>query len=128
MALRSALVDRARLVSREATAQKVEGTTTYQQVTGPWFDCRLNLSNPDNETVEEGRVRVEQQPTLLYWRTAEDGTAVTLNADDELEIRANSLEFTPDGRWRVSAQPLVIRKKVVLLGAGYCNVQRVREP
>lgn len=125
MALRSALVDRARTVSREPTAEKVEGTTTYQTVEGPWFECRLAVGGPTQEQVAEGRVRTNQQPEFLYWRTAEDGSDVELAADDTIEVVSNQ---EGNSQWRVSSKPLVIRKKRVLLGAGYCNVERVAEP
>ena len=125
MALRSALVDRARLVTKEATSQQVEGTTTYARVEGPWFTCRLGVEGPTQEEVDSGRVRTHPTPILLYWRTAQDGSEVTLMADDVVEVVSNQ-EGTAD--WQVSTKPLIIRKKVVLLGAGYANVERVEEP
>jgi hypothetical protein len=125
MALRSALVDRARAVSREPTAEKVEGTTTYQSVEGPWFECRLAVGGPTQEQVNEGRVRTDQTPEFLYWRTAEDGSSVDLAADDTIEVVSNQ---EGNSLWRISSKPLDIRKKVVMLGAGYCNVERVSEP
>ena len=129
MALRGALVDRARVVTPEGSSQKVEGTTTFTkegEVTGPWFKCRLGVENPAPETVADGRVKATQNDLiLLYWRTAVDGTAVELDADDVLEVVSNQ-EGTH--YWQLTVKPLLIRKKRVMLGAGYARVKRVHEP
>lgn len=112
-------------MTREATASKVEGTTRYEPVDGPWFVCRLAISGPSAEEAAEGRVKHDENQELLYWRTDENGDEVVLNADDQVEIDSNQ-----EGRliWQVSAKPLLIRKKSAMLGAGYVNVRRVGEP
>ena len=125
MALRSALVDRARIVTREKVGARVEGTTNYAPVMGPWFQCRLAVEGPSAEQTNDGNVRTLQTPTLLYWNVADDDTPVVLNADDEVEIVSNQ-EGT--AVWQITAKPLVIRRKRTLLGASYVNVKRVGEP
>lgn len=125
MSLQSALVDRARIVTREKTARKVDGRTVYADVIGPWFKCRVGVEGFSPEQEDDGRLRAPTTPIILYWTTDLEGQPVTLDADDEIEVDSNQ-----EGRaiWQVVAQPLIIRKKVVLLGAGYAQIRRIKEP
>lgn len=97
---------------------------------GPWFECRLNVDGPSREdraAFKAATGRTIRGPTLLYWRTAEDGTEVELGPATVLVVEANNVEDGQPLEWEVNGRPLVIRKKVVLLGAGYCEVSRVGE-
>lgn len=120
-----ALVDRARTVRRQATGRKVEGTSITEEVTGPWFRCRLALGGPDPK--RRDRQGAVSAPSLLYETATEDGTlAVALGPEDTVEVASN--QPGAGGRWQLAADPLVIRARVDLLGLGYSEVRRVEEP
>jgi hypothetical protein len=117
VALRAALVDRARIVRREAAGPKVAGTTPMADVTGAWFRCRLELDASVEDTSEEGIGggwrKARRAPTLMVDRIDEDGQAVEVRFTDRIEIQSGELGR---GMWRATGNPAPIRKKRRILG------------
>lgn len=117
MALRAALVDRARIVRRERTGPRVMGTTPLVPVTGSWFRVRLDLPMGPEDTSEQGigggRRKAIKRPQIMYDRIDEDGEPVELSFTDQLEIESPQLGTAV---WRVTATPRPIRKKRSVLG------------
>lgn len=120
-----ALVDRARVVQREATAVKVEGTTHFVDTTGAWFKARLIMAQIDGEAGgnQPGRTRVPRTPQLLYGLRDETGGDALLHADDRVEVSSAELG---DSVWYVNGEPQPLRKRVAMLG-WYCDLQAVEE-
>lgn len=117
MGLRSALVDRARIVRKEASGPRVLGTTAVVPVGGSWFRCRLDIPMGAENTTEEGigggRRSATKRPTLMYDVRDEDGGTVELSFTDKVEIDSPQLGLAT---WRASATPRPIRKKRKVIG------------
>jgi hypothetical protein len=124
VSLNSALVDRARRVSDTPTGEKVEGTTTFQTLHGPWFKVRLTLAPaPESDDPQAARRRVPHPGTILCGVKDADGGVVTVSAADRLWVDSKELggalyEITSDG------EP--IRKKRKLIG-WMANITRLEE-
>ena len=103
MSLNSALVDRARRLVDTPTPQRVEGTTTFQTLTYPWFKVRLTLSPaPESDDAQGARRRVPRPASLLVGMKDVDGNPTVINADDRLEVDSKQLgtqiyQVTGDG-------------------------------
>jgi hypothetical protein len=125
VAIGAALVDRARTVRREATGQRVEGTSLMAPVFGEWFRARLFLDMQQYaERDEQGeRRKVVHTPQLMFGVRDVVGGAVAVLAEEEVEV--DSPEF---GRqvWRVTGDPQPIRKKRAVIG-GLVTLERVVE-
>ena len=114
MSLNAALVDRARRLVDTATPIKVEGTTQFTTLTYPWFRCRLTLeAAPESDDPQAARRRVPRPATLLVGLKDKDGNAITIDADDRLEVNSKEL-----GRavYSVTGDGQPIRKKRKLIG------------
>jgi len=93
-------------------------------------DCPTSMSLGHHIRVFLGWIasrQVDTETSLLYWRTAEDGTTVELGPGAKLEVRANNADGGEAAVWEVDGKPLVIRRKRRLLGAGLATVTRVGE-
>lgn len=124
MGLGAALVDRARPLTKEPIATRVEGTTQMTTVAGSWFKARLFLTAGREDSGAQGSyVRAVQGPQLMYALRDSEGEPIVLNFDDKVEVDSPQL-----GRavWRVVNQPEPIRKKRSLIG-GLANLERVEE-
>ncbi|MET0604402.1 MAG: hypothetical protein ABW167_20620 [Baekduia sp.] len=125
MGLRSVLVDRARLVVKEGTGVKVEGTTLMEPGHGEWFRCRLFLDMQQYEERSEqgGRRKRVKTPQVMFGVKDVAGDPLDVRADSELEV--DSKEF---GRalWQITGDPQPIRKKRRVIG-GLVQVERVVE-
>ena len=117
-----ALVDRARLIRREDTGQKVDGRRVYETTETPWFRARLTLTQ-SGEQKQSGRTRVMRGPELLYALTDDAGNSVSLHADDRVEVMSDDLGR---GVWGVNGEPELMRRRTGLVG-GLAILQRVEE-
>lgn len=126
MALARALVDRARVLRREPSPVKVEGTTQFVDTSSAWFRARLIVASIDGESGgnQPGRTRVPRTPQLLYGLRDDAGERIELHADDRVEVSSNELG---SGLWNVNGEPQPLRKRVAMLG-GLANLARVDEP
>jgi hypothetical protein len=114
VALGSALVDRARPLREQPTADKVEGTTQFATVPGEWFRCRLDVTTqPESPDPSGGRRRVEARPSLLYeWHDAA-GLPVALTTEDRVEVASPELGTAV---WLLEGDPRPLRKKRRVIG------------
>lgn len=114
MALRAVCVDRARLLRKESSAVRVEGSTSFVAVPGQWFRCRLFLTqSTDAEDPSKGHFSSTLAPQLLCVRRDLDGSRLHLHGDERVEI--NSRQF---GRtlWRMQGEPQPLRKRRRVIG------------
>ena len=115
MGLNTALVDRARLVTAEASTERVEGTTQFASVHGEWFRCRLTIpaaqEGPDEP---RGYRRALSYPALLYGVVDSAGEPVVLRFNQEVEVESPRQGST--FVWKVNGDPMPITKKRRLIG------------
>lgn len=124
MALGAVLVDRARVLRRQAAAQRVEGTTPMVTVGGAWFRARLFLQGGREMEGEQASYRrVVPGPQLMYALRDADGQPIELGFDDRVEVDSPQL-----GRavWRVNGEPEKIRKRRAVIGH-LATLERVQE-
>jgi hypothetical protein len=124
MALNSALVDRARIVSRApvASGRKVEGTTVYEKVEGPWFKARLFPEMSAAQLGVENRRRIiPDTPTMLAALLDVNGDPVVITSEARIEVDSKELG---NEVWDVSGEPQPLRKKRRVIG-WYFGVRRV---
>lgn len=112
MALRSALVDRARVISREPSEVKVEGRTQYAPITREWFRCRVQL--PPIPVApgpgQPGSRRAAKKPSLLFDVKDLNGDPVVVAFQDRIEVR--SVEQGMDTVvFELDSDPQPVRKK-----------------
>ena len=128
MGLGTALVDRARVVKKEAAGARVGGRTTLAPVSGQWFKARLFLPSagaaPDSLDTQGGRRKMIKQPTLLFALRDVDREAVQVSAEFRLDVDSPEL-----GRavWEVRGDPEPLRKKRRVIGY-YATLKRTDEP
>lgn len=109
MGVRTALVDRARVVDQAASDVKVAGSTQFTRVEGPWFRARLIMvPRPKTQEPSGGRSRVEARPRLMYDLRDENGDAVALTAKQRVEVDAVNLGHSV---YELDGEPEPIRKK-----------------
>jgi hypothetical protein len=116
MPLSRALVDRARLLRKAASATKVGGRTTFVDTEpGTWFPARLTLPTATNEQTPSGfsSRRVVLVPTLLFDVEDDDGTEVEVRFNDMVEVESEDLGSTT---WQVTAEPMPMRKREGIIG------------
>lgn len=132
LALASALVDRARLVTTEVTPVKVEGSTVLAPpVPGPWFKARLTVPKAaalagaqGNPT---GRRRVASQPNLILGVRALDGSPLPpITTDMRIQVASVTVgsTLTHPIEFDVAGDPEPIRKKRKVIGWDV-NLKRV---
>jgi hypothetical protein len=114
MSLNAALVDRARRVIDTPTDEKVEGTTVFQTLHGPWFKVRLTLqAAPESDDPQAGRRRVPHPGTILCGVKDLDGGVVVINATDRLWVNSRELG---DALYEITSDGEPIRKKRKQIG------------
>ena len=91
--LSGALVDRARVVRKVETGERVEGRSLLVPTHGEWFPARLIVS-PSREVADDraGVRRIVERGELVC--STED-----VLASDELDVKSRTFG---DGRWRVA--------------------------
>lgn len=124
MGLRSALVDRARIIRPHGTATKVEGSTVFTTVVGPWFRVRLEPALAQEGTAPGDFKTVTKSPVILMDTVDENGAPVGLTNEDRLEI--NAPRFGPNQIWLVIQDPEPIAKKRRVIGY-QVQLQRVEK-
>lgn len=117
MAIGAALVDRARLIEKQAaSAVRVEGTTQMALVNGAWFKCRLMISPNTEDTGPgdgNGRVRNIDASQLMWAMKDENGDLVQVPFDAKVEVDSKQLGR---GVYRIIAEPQQLRKKRSVIG------------
>ena len=113
MGIRSIMVDQARIVRREKSGAKVEGTSMFGNVKSPWFRCRLDVQTTDRTSSEAagGRPVTEGVQLILPPRVAGDVMDVT--ADDRVEVRSKALG---EHEFVVVSDPLPLRRRRSVIG------------
>lgn len=113
MALGAALRDRAHLVRKDATGERVEGTLQRGETTTPPFRCMYDPGDaPENRTT--GGVRlVERGATLMTGKRFLDGTPLELRHNDVVVVESRRFGTL---RFQVSGQPERIVKRTTWLG------------
>lgn len=112
MALATAMVDRAYRLRKEASPQRIEGSTVYTSVESPPIRCRLTL-NQAAERSEDGRAVTEPTPTLITLIKDTSGGAVDWRASDR--VRVESVALGTD-TYFVDGEPEPMRKKRRVIG------------
>jgi hypothetical protein len=113
VALRSALVDRARRVVPTPLPEKVEGTTIFETLRYPWFRCRVTLNAaPDSNDAQGGRRRTPRTAEIMCGVRDQDRNRLTIRSADRLEVYSKQLgrgvfEITSDG------EPIRKKRKVI---------------
>lgn len=114
MGFHSALVDQARLLSKEPLGATVGGTIRFTDVRGEWFRCRLTLPGaPENLEGATYRRTVIRVPTLLYDIVDAVDEAVVLFVETRLEVNSKELG---DQVWDVVSNPEPLRRKRRVMG------------
>lgn len=117
MGIRTAMVDRARIVRKELTGTRTMGTSPVVPTHGAWFKCRLDVPFGDEDAAEQGigagRRSAMKRPTVMYDVQDENGDPVVLSFTDELEVESAQLGRA---QWRVTTTPRPIRKKRTVIG------------
>lgn len=114
MAILSVCVDRARIMRKEPSVERVEGTTTFEVVPEQWFKCRLFLtSTTDIPDAAQSHWLSTSAPQVLCGIRDCDGERIVLRSDQHLDIKSRQL-----GRalWRADGEPQPLRKKHRVIG------------
>jgi hypothetical protein len=121
MALRTALVDRARIHSRRpVAAARVEGSTHMTEYVGPLIRARLQLpQSPEAaDYPSRGRKRpVQSVPTLMLFERDFDGNPVQVTTEHRLGVFSKQ-QFGEGVEviYEVTSDPEPIRKKRRVIG------------
>jgi hypothetical protein len=115
--LNTIMTHKARLLTREATGQVVEGTKTYSTTEGAWFRCRLF---PDETAEQEGqrggRRMLMKGPHVVVGVKDSAGNPILpgdITPAKLMEIDAKVLGVQT---WQVSSDPQPLLTKTRLLG------------
>jgi hypothetical protein len=114
MSLRAIMVDRARVVRREKSGAKVEGSSAFGDVKSEWIRARLDVQSRDRTSSQAagGRPATESAQLILPMRDLAGGL-VDVTADDRVEVKSRELgehTFVVDG------DPLPLRKRRTMIG------------
>lgn len=133
MALGAVLVDKARLIEKRASSQRVEGTSRMTTVHGPWFKARLILpaGQQDNTPgdaplmrgIAKGRVRSLLSGQLMWALKDENGDLVDVRFDHRVEVVSKELG---SGIYLISGDPEKMRKKRSVIGH-LATIERAEE-
>lgn len=107
MGMNAALVDRARVLRKTRTGQKVGGRPRRTPSYGPWFKCRLRTSETQEQR-DEARTKYRARPNFMAAKRDELRGLVELNGGDEIEVE--SKEFG-NAKYRLDGDPKIIRKR-----------------
>ena len=115
MGINTALVDRARQVTKVSTGVKVEGSTRFVDTIGTWFRVRLALAD-DTEAKDPGDSvrRSPRSSSVMVAFRDDQGVPVAITANDVLEIESE--EQGQPSFWEASGPPKPIRKKRSVIG------------
>lgn len=124
MGVRSAMKDQARVVQKQSTGRKVEGSELFGETHGAWFPCRLTQEQAPKRN-QQGRKQIVNSPMLFFDVTDENGEAVDLTGDMTVEVESPRQNITRQ-RFRLAGDPQPITKKVKLI-AYQVTIERVNE-
>jgi hypothetical protein len=114
VSLNNALVDRARVLGKAASSQRVEGTTLYVETRSPWFRARLELGQGTGGRKAATQAKEStRNPSMMVSVKDEVGMAVLINNQDRLEVNSKELGRTV---FDVVGDPEPIRKKRKVIG------------
>jgi hypothetical protein len=114
MALAHVCVDRGRVVVKEPSATRVEGSTSFVAVPEQWFKCRLFLtSTTDVPDPQQSHWLSTSAPQVLAVTRDYDGSPLMFRSDQTIEINSRQL-----GRhvWRMTGEPEPLRKRRRIIG------------
>jgi hypothetical protein len=114
MGLTTALVDRARIVSAEKMAEKVDGSTKFADISDEWFRCRLiPAASPEVAVEGQERTRVVTRARLLVGVRDLSGQPVRLDHTARVEVDSPDLGIKT---YEIVEQPRPIRKRRRIMG------------
>jgi hypothetical protein len=125
MSILHVCVDRGRLLVREPSVVRVEGSTTFVAIAGPWFRCRLFYEGaPSEADPQGGHWRDVSNPQVLAPMKALDGSRIEFRSDYRLHVHSRELGHAV---WRMTGDPEPLRKRRRIIG-WLATVERVIEP
>lgn len=102
-------------MTQEDGGIRVRGRTTFVEVRGDWFRCRMQLpASPENLDGVTFRRSVIKVPTLMYDTVDSGRQPVVLSPEMRLEIEAP--ELGENQVWDVTSAPEPFRKKKRVIG------------
>ena len=114
MSLNRALVDKARVLGKAASSQRVEGTTLYVETRSAWFRARLELGQGAGGRAAATQAKQStRSPEVMVSVKDLLGQPVLINNQDRLEIDSRELGRTV---YDVVGDPEPIRKKRRVIG------------
>ena len=123
MAYRGALVDRASIRRKHASATKVDGRTIFSSQDGPEFRVRLQLPQANEDNRDE-RTAATIRPTLMTDRKDASGELLEFRTSDRILVTSRQLGTD---LWEVTGEPEPLRKKRKVIG-WVVPINRVEEP
>jgi len=118
MALSAALVDRARVYSRQPLAGvRVEGRTQTVEAASEWIKARLTLpAGPEAaDSGPRSRRRAVRAPSLMLAPKDLDRIAVDVTTDTKIGVTSKQ-QFSGERIFQVTGDPEPIRKKRKVIG------------
>lgn len=118
-------VDRGRILRKEPSAVRVEGSTTFTPVPEQWFRCRLFLTaTTDIPDPQQSHWLSTSAPQVIAVTRDLDSEVLAFRSDQRIEIASREL-----GRavWRMTGEPEPLRKRHRVIG-WLLLVSRVIEP
>jgi hypothetical protein len=112
--LNTALVDKARVLSKATSSDRVEGTTVYESAVSAWFRARLELGPGAGSGAEAtGAQQSVRNPSLMCGIKDSVGELIVINGQDRLEVQSGNLGHNT---FDVVGDPAPIRKKRKVIG------------
>lgn len=114
MGINAALVDRGKLIRREATKEKVDGEVQYKtDEDQPWFRCRFQMIK-GSEQQQDGRRRRVVRPALIVGKNA------IIKKGDEIEVKSKQHAAIWEGQetkqFVINGDPEPLRKRRTIIG------------
>jgi hypothetical protein len=114
VSIRAVCVDRARIIRKEPSAVRVEGSTSFTNVGEQWFRARLFLtSTTDVPDPEASHWLSQSAPQVLAVTHDFDHNKLEFRSDLHIEIRSRQLGKAV---WRMSGEPEPLRRKHRVIG------------
>lgn len=114
MSIAAVCVDRGRVITKEPSAVRLEGRTSFTPVAAQWFKCRLFLEQSNDVTdPQQAHFSSVNQPQVLCVTKDLDGVPLTFRGDQQLDISSAQFERAV---WRMMGEPEPLRKKRRIIG------------
>jgi hypothetical protein len=102
------------VLGKATSADRVEGTTVYEQTTSAWFRARLELGAGAGSAAEAtGAQESVRNPSLMCGIKDSTGELIRINGQDRLEVQSVNLG---NNTFDVIGDPAPIRKKRKVIG------------